>query len=136
MKQPTPKYTFYKSTNRQDLVIITGKEKAIAYARKFIEKDGNHVLMNIVEDGRKIKMQWMEWIDERPTVITKTMSIANSGDFDKYEKWLKKQAEKAEADKLATIRAKAKADNAKLLAELKAERIAKEKATLAIVWTD
>ena len=134
MKEPTPKYTFYRNYDLRDFVVINGKEKAIAYARKFIEADGNHVLMKVVDNGKNIKMQWMEWKDETPTVISKTLGIANKADFVKYEKWLRKEQAKAEAERLKAINAKAKADNEKLLAELKAERLAKQ--TLAVAWVD
>ena len=96
MKEPTPKYTFYRNYELRDFVVISGKEKAIEYARKFIEADGNHVLMKIVDNKKNIKLQWMEWKDEAPTVITKTLGIANKADFVKYENWLKKEQAKAE----------------------------------------
>ena len=134
MKEPTPKYTFYRNYELRDFVVISGKEKAIEYARKFIEADGNHVLMKIVDNKKNIKLQWMEWKDEAPTVITKTLGIANKADFVKYENWLKKEQAKAEAERIKAIRAKAKADNEKMLAEMKAERLAKQ--AMAITWID
>lgn len=131
MNKPIAKYRVTINQKEREYKVFTSEQEAVNFAREMIEADGNHVFMGGQRScSGNVVLRWMEWVDVKPKVITKSVSLANKDEFNAYDRWRAKQREIEEAKKWETVRKK-------FLAEIAKDEIKKTKAkTQAVTWID
>ena len=129
MIKPEPIYRVMTGKLKTECELFPTFEDAFIFMRQFMEADGNKVFCGETKPGSRV-YKWMDWSDELPKFVSKTIGIANQKDIDAY--W-KEQAEieraKRTAEWLERIRT--------IVKENERARIEKESRTgLAITWID
>ncbi len=92
MKEPKPIYRIAINHKAREYKTFETEEQAATFAREFVEADGNHIFLEAKRgcDGLLV-LRWMEWVNEKPCVISKTIGIANTKELKAYEEYVKAQ---------------------------------------------
>ena len=92
MEAPKPIYRIAINHKAREYKTFETEEQATSFARAWIEADGNHIFLEAKRgcDGLLV-LRWMEWTNEKPCIISKTIGIANTKELKAYEEYVKAQ---------------------------------------------
>lgn len=133
MEKPNPIYRVAIDYKARDYRTFETEEQAVAFAHELIEADGNHIFMSEKRgyDG-KLVLQWMEWINEKPTIVSKTIGIANTKEIEAYNKW---EAEERKKQWLGEWKKRCVESYEKVKAQKIQQAIKEQReATMVIAW--
>ena len=90
MEAPKPIYRIAINHKAREYKTFETEEQATSFARAWIEADGNHIFLEAKRgcDGLLV-LRWMEWVNEKPCIISKTIGIANTKELKAYEEYVK-----------------------------------------------
>lgn len=131
MKKPKVRYRVTIDKHAREFKVFDTVDEAVTFLRDMIETDGNHVFMAVKKkcDGTYI-CQWMNWENETPRMVSKSIGIGNQDELKAYANWLRKEEERIEIERWEKIK---KA----LIADRQAKNNRKAtKAEKAIKWID
>lgn len=90
MEAPKPIYRIAINHKAREYKTFETEEQATSFARAWIEADGNHIFLEAKRgcDGLLV-LRWMEWVNEKPCIISKIIGIANTKELKAYEEYVK-----------------------------------------------
>lgn len=110
-KMPTPIYRVMICNKPRTFKTFTEYDDAVQFCRDLMETDGNKFFMGEDKPGSG-KLKWMDWTDEMPKFVTKTIGIDNLDEIKEWERqqrYLKQiEAAKKEQERLDYLRNKYK----------------------------
>lgn len=96
MEEPIMIYRITISNKGKNYKIFNTVEEAVTYLHNWVESDGNHLFVEETKNGYDLPtLKWLEWADNKPRFITKSVTVGNPEEWRAYKTWQRTEREKA-----------------------------------------
>ena len=83
-KRPAPIYRVTICKNPKTFKTFIEYDEAVQFCRELMEADGNKFYCGETTPGSGT-LKWLDWTEEMPKFVTKTIGIENRAELDKWE---------------------------------------------------